>query len=260
MDHFSGKTSDEQLLATPSAAEASFIHSDPWRVLRIQSEFVRGLDALADLGPAVTLFGSARTRVGDPYYAAAVDTARLLGKQGYAIVTGGGPGIMQAANEGAKLAAVKSIGLNIELPFEQHLNPYCDVSVDFRYFFVRKVMLVKVASAFVIFPGGYGTLDELMEALTLVQTGKISNFPIILYGSDYWSGLVKWLKDTVLPDGKISASDIDLLRIVDTPEDVVSIVKATTSRGADHDHQIDIELASLADVAKAYAPPPFAEQ
>jgi uncharacterized protein (TIGR00730 family) len=247
MDHFSGKTSDERLLATPSAAEASFIHSDPWRVLRIQSEFVRGLDALADLGPAVTLFGSARTRVGDPYYAAAVDTARLLG-------------IMQAANEGAKLAAVKSIGLNIELPFEQHLNPYCDVSVDFRYFFVRKVMLVKVASAFVIFPGGYGTLDELMEALTLVQTGKISNFPIILFGSDYWSGLVKWLKDTVLPDGKISPSDIDLLRIVDTPEEVVSIVTATTSLGKEHDHQLDIERASLADVAKAYAPPPFAEQ
>jgi uncharacterized protein (TIGR00730 family) len=260
MDQFAGKTSDERLLATPTSEEASFIHSDPWRVLRIQSEFVRGLDALADLGPAVTLFGSARTRVGDPDYAAAVDTARLLGKKGYAIVTGGGPGIMQAANEGAKLAAVKSIGLNIELPFEQHLNPYCDVSVDFRYFFVRKVMLVKVASAFVIFPGGYGTLDELMEALTLVQTGKISNFPIILYGSAYWTGLVKWLKDTVLPDGKISASDIDLLRIVDTPEEVVHIVTATTKTGKDHDHQLDIERASLAEAAKAYAPPPFALQ
>ena len=228
--------------------------------LNIFFEFIKGFRALHFVGPCVTVFGSARFKEDHIYYKQAREIGKRIANLGLVTMTGGGPGIMQAANEGARLAAVKSIGLNIELPFEQHLNPYCDVSVDFRYFFVREVMLVKVASAFVIFPGGYGTLDELMEALTLVQTGKISNFPIILFGSDYWSGLVKWLKDTVLPDGKISASDIDLLRIVDTPEEVVSIVTATTSLGKEHDHQLDIERASLADVAKAYAPPPFAEQ
>ncbi|MBO9342502.1 MAG: TIGR00730 family Rossman fold protein, partial [Roseiflexus sp.] len=181
------QTEDERLLARPRA-NTDFLSTDTWRVLRIMGEFVDGFEMLADVGPAVTIFGSARVNVDDPMYQAAVDVARALGEAGFAIITGGGPGIMEAGNRGAREAGARSVGLNIELPFEQHFNPYVDTSVTFRYFFVRKMMLVKYAQAFVIFPGGFGTLDELFEALTLVQTGKVRNFPIILFNSAYWHG------------------------------------------------------------------------
>ena len=193
-------TADEHLLH--SARDADFKHTDPWRVLRIMGDFVHGFDALAELGPAVTIFGSARTRPGDPDYRAACETARLLAEAGFSIITGGGPGIMEAANRGARLAGVCSVGLNIELPFEQATNAYVDTNVDFRYFMVRKTMLVKYAQAFVIFPGGFGTTDELFEALTLIQTGKIQNFPVILFGSEYWAGLLDWLRSTVVQEAR----------------------------------------------------------
>ncbi|MCB8968428.1 MAG: TIGR00730 family Rossman fold protein [Chloroflexota bacterium] len=213
-------TEDEQLLVSPLQVEDSFTDTDPWRVMRIMSEFVRGFDALADMGQAITIFGSARTKPGDADYEAAVEVAKLLGEAGFAIITGGGPGVMEAGNKGASLAGALSIGLNIELPFEQHINPYVDRSIDFRYFFVRKTMLVKYAQAFVIFPGGFGTLDELFESITLIQTGKIKNFPVILYGTAYWQGLLDWIRHTLLAEGKISAADIDLLIVVDSAEEV----------------------------------------
>lgn len=214
------KTQDEKLLESPRPEQELFTESDPWRVLRIQGEFVEGFEALAQLGPAVTLFGSARTPEADPYYQATVETARLLAEAGLAVITGGGPGIMEAGNRGAKLGGGVSVGLNIELPFEQHYNPYLDIPINFRYFFARKVMFVKYAQAFVIFPGGFGTLDELFESLTLIQTGKVSNFPVILFGSDYWSGLLAWLRDTLLAGGKISPADLDLMTVTDSPEAV----------------------------------------
>jgi uncharacterized protein (TIGR00730 family) len=182
-------------------------------------EFVEGFDALSELGTAVTIFGSARTKPGDAMYETAVDMARSLGEAGFNIITGGGPGIMEAGNKGAKLAGVQSVGLNIELPFEQHINPFVDLSVDFRYFFTRKVMLVKYAQAFVIFPGGFGTMDELFESLTLIQTGKVQNFPVILFGTQYWGGLVDWLKNSLLSGGKISSEDLDLLILTDSVEE-----------------------------------------
>ena len=221
----SRRTQDEKLLKSPTPAQAVFTDTDPWRVLRIQGEFVEGFEALAELGPAVSMFGSARTKEDDPFYSAAVETARLLAEAGLAVITGGGPGIMEAGNRGAKLGGGVSVGLNIELPFEQHLNPYLDIPIDFRYFFVRKVMFVKYAQAFVIFPGGFGTMDELFESLTLIQTGKISNFTVILFGSDYWSGLLTWLKETMLTGKKISPADLDLLVITDSPEEVLHLVK-----------------------------------
>lgn len=217
-------TQDEQLFAAPHAAPEVFTQTDTWRVFRIMGEFVAGFDSLAECGPAVTIFGSARTHSGHDQYQQAVETARLLGEAGFSIITGGGPGIMQAGNEGARRAGAPSIGLNIELPFEQHLNPYVDLSVDFHYFFVRKTMLVKYAQAFVIFPGGFGTLDELFEAITLIQTGKISNFPVVLFDSSYWQGLVDWIRQTQLAEGKISAADLELLIITDSPEEVRDII------------------------------------
>ncbi len=220
-------TEDERLLARPRA-NTDFLSSDTWRVLRIMGEFVDGFEALADVGPAVTIFGSARVGADDPLYQTAVDVARTLGEAGFTIITGGGPGIMEAGNRGAREAGARSVGLNIELPFEQHLNPYVDTSVTFRYFFVRKMMLVKYAQAFVIFPGGFGTLDELFEALTLVQTGKVRNFPIILFGSAYWGGLLTWLRETVLPARKIAAADVDLLIISDSIEDVRDLIVRST--------------------------------
>jgi uncharacterized protein (TIGR00730 family) len=188
------------------------------------SEFVAGFDELADLGHAVTIFGSARITADHEIYAATVDTARLLGEAGYAILTGGGPGVMEAGNQGGKLAGVESVGLNIELPFEQHVNPYTTRTLEFRYFFVRKTLLVKYATAFVFFPGGFGTLDELFEAVTLVQTGKVRNFPIILYGTQYWSGLIGWLRDQPLQHRMLSDAEISLLQMVDTPEAVRDII------------------------------------
>jgi uncharacterized protein (TIGR00730 family) len=218
-------TEDEQLLASPSPEQVVFTHTDPWRVLRITGEFVEGFDALAELGnKGVTIFGSARLRQGDPMYAAAEETARLLGEAGFAIITGGGPGIMEAGNRGARAAGAKSVGLNIELPFEQGTNAYVDIAVEFRYFFVRKTMFVKYAQAFVIFPGGFGTMDELFESLTLIQTGKIQNFPVILFGSAYWSGLIDWLRTTMLPEGKIAAADLDLLVLTDSPTEVRDMI------------------------------------
>ena len=217
-------TEDERLLATPPSTQEPFTHSDPWRVLRIMGEFVEGFDALVSLGQAVTNFGSARIREPDPMYQATVETTRLLGEAGFTIITGGGPGIMEAGNRGARLANAKSVGLNVELPFEQHVNPYVDIAIEFRYFFVRKTMFVKYAQAFVIFPGGFGTMDELFEALTLIQTGKVQDFPVILYGSDYWRGLIEWLRTTMLAEGKIAKADLNLLVMCDSPAEVRDMI------------------------------------
>jgi uncharacterized protein (TIGR00730 family) len=184
-------------------------------------EFVEGFEEMSQIGPAVSVFGSARVSPDDPMYGACVETTRLLGEAGYAIITGGGPGIMEAANRGARLAGVKSVGCNIELPFEQRSNEFLDVSIDFRYFFVRKTMFVKYAEAFVIFPGGFGTLDELFEALTLIQTGKVHDFPVVLFGSHYWAGMLEWLRATLAAEGKILASDLDLLHVTDEPSDAI---------------------------------------
>lgn len=225
-------TEDEQLLAAPRPDQAQFTHTDPWRVLRITGEFVEGFDMLADLGPAVTMFGSARVRPDSPLYEAARETARLIGEAGYTVITGGGPGIMEAGNLGARDAGATSVGLNIELPFEQGINPYVDLGIEFRYFFVRKMMFVKYGQAFVIFPGGFGTLDELFEALTLLQTGKIKNFPLILFGSAYWRGLLEWMRGPMLAEGKIAAADLDLLIVTDSPAEVRDIiVRATQEQG-----------------------------
>ncbi len=219
-------TEDERLLQSPvdTPQAYDFLHSDPWRVFRIMGEFVEGFDNLARIGPAVTIFGSARTPSDHPEYAAARETARLLGDAGFGIITGGGPGIMEAANRGAKDANVLSIGCNIELPFEQGLNPYVDVAINFRYFFVRKTMFVKYAEAFVIFPGGFGTMDELFEALTLIQTGKVRDFPVVLFGSAYWKGLIDWFRTALLAEGKISPDDLDLVVVTDSPEEAVRTV------------------------------------
>ena len=225
------RTEDEQLLASPTEQRralgpiaADFTHTDPWRVLRIQGEFVAGFDALAHIGPAVTIFGSARTPEDDPSYRQAVELARLLAEQGFAVITGGGPGIMEAANRGAREGGGRSVGCNIELPHEQGTNPYVDLSINFRYFFVRKTMFMKYAEAFIIFPGGFGTLDELFEALTLIQTGKVSNFPVILFGTSYWGGLLDWLRGPMLAEGKISPGDLDLLIQTDDPAEAAQII------------------------------------
>ena len=215
---------------------------------------MQGFDALGDLGPAVTIFGSARTKHDDPQYIATVETARLIGEAGFNIITGGGPGIMEAGNKGAMEAKVQSVGLNIELPFEQHVNSYCTETIDFHYFFVRKTMLVRYAQAFVIFPGGFGTLDELMESLTLIQTGKIHNFPVILVGTEFWGGLVDWLKNSVLVQGKISAEDLDLFYLVDSPEEVRDIVVKAVRGGSD---QAEREEKARLETARVYAPYPF---
>ena len=206
------------------AMNFDFTLTDPWRVMRITSEFVNGVDALAHIPPAVTIFGSARTKQSDADYTSAVETARLLAKAGFAIITGGGPGIMEAANKGAQEGGNLSIGCNIELPFEQSSNRYLDVSLDFSYFFVRKTMFMKYSNAFVIYPGGFGTMDELFEALTLIQTQKVNNFPIILHGSSYWSGLVNWIHDVMLSEGKISPQDTSLLRVSDDPQEICKLI------------------------------------
>ncbi|MEP6691881.1 MAG: TIGR00730 family Rossman fold protein [Gemmatimonadaceae bacterium] len=218
-------TEDEKLLAsnTPGAT-IDYTLTDPWRVMRITSEFVEGFDTLASVEKGVAIFGSARTGPDDPMYAAAVEVARLLAEAGFAIITGAGPGIMEAANKGAKEAGGQSIGCNIELPFEQGANPYVDTLINFRYFFVRKTMFIKYSNAFVIFPGGFGTLDELYEALTLIQTGKISQFPVILFGRHYWAGLIRWLQSRVLVEKKISPGDMDLLILTDDPAEAAKAV------------------------------------
>lgn len=247
-------TRDEHLLTPQRRHRGEAWPTDSWRVLRIQSEFVKGFDALGDLGDAVTIFGSARTKPGQPEYESTVETARLLGEAGFAIITGGGPGIMEAGNKGAHEAGVESIGLNIELPFEQHLNPYCTESIDFHYFFVRKTMLVRYAQAFVIYPGGFGTLDELMESLTLIQTGKIHNFPVVLVGTAFWGGLLDWLRNCVLPSGKISPDDLALLHVTDSPEEVRDIIVQALRGDSD---QVEREEKVRQEIAKVYAPDPF---
>ncbi len=213
-------TEDESLLARPelqTPETLDFTHTDPWRVFRIMGEFVHGIDTLAHIGPAVCLFGSARTKADDPDYLAAVELGRMLSEAGLAVITGGGPGIMEAANKGAAQGPSESVGCNIELPHEQGSNRYVQVSINFRYFFVRKTMFMKYAEGFVIFPGGYGTMDELFEALTLIQTGKVRNFPIVLFNSTYWGGLIDWIRTTMLPSGKVTPADLDLLRVTDSP-------------------------------------------
>jgi uncharacterized protein (TIGR00730 family) len=198
--------------------------SETWRVFRIMAELVEGFEALNNIGPAVTIFGSARLQPGSPYYNKCLKVAENLAKDGFAVISGGGPGIMEAANKGAQNANGTSVGLNIELPMEQTSNQFQDIQVQFRYFFVRKLMFVKYAVGYVIFPGGFGTMDELFEALTLVQTKKIRGFPIILVGTEYWSGLIDWMKKTVLAAGSISPEDLDLMQIVDEPEEVCAII------------------------------------
>ena len=219
-------TEDEQLLESPPPQPAMYLFqkSDSWRVLRIMGEFVWGFDHLADVSEGVTVFGSARTRSDDPQYAKAVETARLLAQAGIPVITGGGPGIMEAANRGAKEGGGLSIGCNIELPFEQGSNPYLTRSLNFKFFFVRKTMFVKYATAFIVFPGGFGTLDELFESLTLIQTGRVKDFPVILFGTEYWSGLVDWLRDTVAAERKIDPSDLHLFRVTDDPQEAATIV------------------------------------
>jgi uncharacterized protein (TIGR00730 family) len=214
----------EEEHALERAMHTDFTSTDPWRVFRIMSEFVEGFDTLAHIPPSVAIFGSARVKPEDPAYAAAVETARLLAKAGFGIITGGGPGVMEAANKGAQEGKNISIGCNIELPFEQRPNSYLDISLDFRYFFVRKTMFVKYAEAFVIFPGGFGTMDELFEALTLIQTKKVSHFPVILYDSKYWGGLITWIRDVMLASEKIFPQDAGLLRLSDDPQEICKIV------------------------------------
>ncbi|MGZ4481430.1 MAG: LOG family protein [Gaiellales bacterium] len=226
-----GRTHDERLL---ERQDTTFVHTDPWRVLRITSEFIDGFDKLAEVGMAITVFGSARTGPQDPVYAAATETARLLAKLGYTIITGGGPGIMEAANRGAQEGGGLSIGCNIELPHEQHVNPHLDLLIQFRYFFVRKTMFVKYSEGFLVFPGGYGTMDELFEALTLVQTGKVHRFPVVLYGAEYWGGLIAWIRATVETEGKISPVDFDIIQIADSPEEAAAMAHACVTGACDH--------------------------
>jgi uncharacterized protein (TIGR00730 family) len=217
-------TEDEKLLERrPSPA---FLDTDPWRALRILSEFVEGFDAMARVGPAVTVFGSARTRPDEPLYELARTIARRLAEAGYAVITGGGPGTMEAANRGCREGGGLSVGCNIELPHEQGTNPYVDLGIEFRYFFARKVMFVKYADAFVILPGGFGTLDELFESLTLIQTHKVRNFPVVLVGSAYWGGLIDWIRGTLVANRTIEEADLDLLQLTDDPDEVVRIVRA----------------------------------
>jgi uncharacterized protein (TIGR00730 family) len=216
------ETTDARLLDTRGPTD--WLHTDPWRVLRIQSEFVEGFGALAELGRAVSVFGSARVRETDPEYALGVQVGRLLADAGYAVITGGGPGAMEAANRGAFEAGGVSVGLGIELPFEQGMNQWVDIGVDFRYFFARKTMFVKYAQGFIVLPGGFGTFDELFEALVLVQTKKVTSFPVVLLGHAYWDGLVDWLRSSVLAGGKINERDLSLFSVTDDPAEAVRLV------------------------------------
>ena len=220
-------TQDEQLLESPRGDE--FTHTDTWRVFRIMGEFVQGFEELASITRGISIFGSARTSPDDPDYEAARETAALLAREGFAVITGGGPGIMEAANRGAAEAGGISVGCNIELPFEQGANPYLTRSLTFHYFFVRKMMFVKYSLGFIIFPGGFGTLDELFEALTLIQTQKIRNFPVVLFGSEYWRELLNWIRNDAMRSGKVSPKDLELLHVTDSPEEVVRIVVESQS-------------------------------
>jgi uncharacterized protein (TIGR00730 family) len=226
-------TDDEVLLRSPEP-EDEYKTSDSWRVFRIMGEFVGGFDSLAAVTRGVSIFGSARTREGDPLYEAARETAKLLGEAGFEIITGGGPGIMEAANRGAMDAGAVSIGCNIELPMEQMPNPYQNRSLKFKYFFVRKTMFIKYSNAYVIFPGGFGTMDELFEALTLIQTRKIRNFPVVIFGSQYWRGMLSWLTTTMLNEKMINSEDLGLIHLTDSPKDAVDFIVKTCIAGCDN--------------------------
>ena len=229
----SGPTADEQLLESATLPERpdALRKTDPWRVLRIMGEFVEGFEKLGDIRDAVAIFGSARAMPGDRHYETAVETGRLLSQAGFPIITGGGPGIMEAANKGAVEGGGLSIGCNIELPFEQGTNPWVRRSMFFRFFFVRKTMFMKYSMAFVVFPGGYGTLDELFEALTLIQTGKVSHFPVVLVGRDYWRGLIEWLQSPMASEGKIDLTDLELYHLTDDPREVVRLIVEARDNG-----------------------------
>jgi uncharacterized protein (TIGR00730 family) len=219
-----GSTTDQRLL--DSRGPSDWVHTDPWRVMRIQAEFIEGFGALAELGPAIGVFGSARTRPDAHDYGVAERVGRRLAEEGFAVITGGGPGAMEAANKGASEAGGASVGLGIELPFEAGLNQWVDKGINFRYFFARKTMFVKYAQGFVVLPGGLGTFDELFEALTLVQTQKVTSFPIVLMGVDYWSGLLAWMRDTVLAEGKINPQDLDMVTLTDDVDEAVAMMVA----------------------------------
>ncbi|MGK2348955.1 TIGR00730 family Rossman fold protein [Actinomyces sp. W5033] len=222
------ETTDAHLLSSHDGTD--WLHADPWRVLRIQSEFVEGFGALAELGPAISVFGSARTSTEDPVYALATQVGAGLARHGYAVITGGGPGVMEAANKGAHEAGGVSVGLGIELPLEQGMNDYVDLGIHFRYFFARKTMFVKYSDGFVVMPGGFGTMDELFEALTLVQTQKVAGFPVVLVGTSFWGGLLDWVRGTLVGAGVIAAADVDLVRVVDTAEEAVEHVVGAARR------------------------------
>jgi len=228
--HIPKTTTDQRLLDRRGPSD--WVHTDPWRVLRIQAEFVEGFGLLSELGPAVSVFGSARTAQGTPDYDRAEHIGAGLAKAGYAVITGGGPGIMEAANKGALSVGGVSVGLGIELPQEMGLNDYVEIGIEFRYFFVRKTVFVKYSQAFVVLPGGFGTLDELFEALTLIQTGKVHHFPVVLFGAGYWGGLCDWLRERVAGEGKIAATDLDLFRVTDSPREAVATIRiARDQRG-----------------------------
>jgi uncharacterized protein (TIGR00730 family) len=236
-------TTDQRLL--DSGGPTEWLHSDPWRVHRITAEFVEGFGALAELGPAVAVFGSARTHPDQEEYRQGIEVARLLAQAGYAVITGGGPGAMEAANRGAVEGGGTSVGLGIELPFEQGLNEYVDLGVNFRYFFARKTMFVKYAQGFVVLPGGFGTMDELFEALTLVQTRKVTSFPIVLLGTAYWSGLVDWLRDTMIAEGKASPADLNLVALTDSPAEAVELIRSANGwREAEEDAAFEQKVAA----------------
>ena len=222
-------TPDEEILAADRRDIESLL-SEADRIEAIKDELWEGFRALTEIGPATVVFGSARTPADDPVYAAARDVGRRLGEAGFAVITGGGPGVMEAANRGAVDAGARSIGLNIDLPFEQAMNPWVELGIQFRYFFTRKLMFVRYASAWVIFPGGYGTLDELFEVLTLIQTGKTRHFPVVLVGRDHWRGLQDWLRDEALAEGRISPGDLEMIRCCDDPAEIVEAVSAASER------------------------------
>ncbi|MPV38878.1 LOG family protein [Georgenia subflava] len=245
-DQVPEETTDARLLAPEQ--DTSWLHMDPWRVMRIQAEFVEGFGALADLGPAISVFGSARLKPGEPEYELAEEIGGRLVRAGFAVVTGGGPGVMEAANKGACEADGTSVGLGIELPFEQGMNQWVDLGVNFRYFFARKTMFVKYSQGFVVLPGGFGTMDELFEALTLVQTQKVSSFPIVLVGSEYWGGLVEWLRTTMVERGTISPADLDLLPVVDTAEEAVDAVLTGMAHLA---HEKEAQAAAVEEAGGA---------
>jgi uncharacterized protein (TIGR00730 family) len=238
-----GSTEDEKFLERRSvtARRPEFVDSDPWRALRILSEFVEGFDALAAVGPAITIFGSARVKAGTPDYELARGIARRLAEAGFAIITGGGPGIMEAANRGCREGGGLSIGCNIELPHEQGLNEYVDLGIEFRYFFARKTMFVKYADAFVILPGGFGTLDELFESLTLIQTGKIRDFPVVLVGTRYWQGLIDWMRAVQIPAGAVTEADVGLLKLTDDPDEVTEIIRTYVAKA----HPEDVAVGEI---------------